>query len=600
MADLSRHAQLLLDVATQEAKRRGHNPVSPIHLVAGLIRRDRDVATTELGDQAVQDVATAMKRHTTAVLETLSIEQETTDVLATIDSEPQQWEVVRAGLPEWLRQSAESAGGDASSAADTTSDGGEGSSATTATAAVAAEPELVTVIAAFVDEFDGPTAGVLASPGGDTRWNRTASHQQAMLDDAWHIACAIARADGSTGEPELAVLSSAFATMLHDGTDPAELARTHAVPPAFGQPSVVLRALVARDRRDGSAFARRYALRLVEIGRLVASHDAGVAPEEARLLDELRVVVRSELAAVPTRALDPVAAVNSAEPSKVDAVLTKLDALVGLESVKREIRARLEWFRINDLRRRRGLATEPQSLHMAFLGNPGTGKTTVARLVGELFAAAGALRKGHLVEADRSKFVAQYLGQTSHLVNETVNKASGGVLFIDEAYSLAAASMVGQSGDSYEREAVDTLVKLMEDRRDDLIVIVAGYTQPMEHFLRSNEGLASRVPVTLHFDDYDDAELIEVFRSMVALNGRVVTPDAEAAVVGHLQHGRTQANFGNARAVRNVLEAAMRQQAVRLADHGDLATDDELATIEAVDIPAQVVTAVDRPDPRYL
>jgi stage V sporulation protein K len=594
MSELSRHARLLLDVATQEAKRRGHNPVSPIHLVAGLIRQDRARATAELGDQAIQDVATGMKGRSTEVLDTLSIEKATEEALATIDDETSQWEVLRANLTSWVSS------GDTQSETASATEAQQTAPSTEEMAAVA-RPAMAEVVNSLLADFGDALTGAQLQRRSPELWSAHAEQHRAILDDVWNVTVAIAGADGTWAEPEDALVTSVFTAHLATRADLAASARSETVPGVAGQPSQVLSALARSDAAHGTTLAKRYALRLVEIGRLVASADDNVTTTEAGLLDQLRLAVRSQLAVSAPGALDPTP--TGTEPSKVDEVLAKLDALIGLHSVKQEIRTRLEWFRINDLRRKRGLPTEPQSLHMAFLGNPGTGKTTVARLVGELFAAAGALRKGHLVEADRSQFVAQYLGQTSHLVNETVKKAKGGVLFVDEAYSLAAAAMSGYGGDSYEREAVDTLVKLMEDHRDDLIVILAGYSGPMRVFLASNEGLASRVPAVIDFEDYSDMQLAEVWQSMVALNGRVSSPAASEAVNAWLAHERstTEAKaFGNARAVRNVLEAAMRSQAVRLAALGDLATDDELATIEASDIPTVAAVITKKDDPQYL
>ncbi|WP_193610232.1 AAA family ATPase [Nocardioides lijunqiniae] len=263
------------------------------------------------------------------------------------------------------------------------------------------------------------------------------------------------------------------------------------------------------------------------------------------------------------------------EPKTVEELLAELDELVGLTDVKAEIHRQAAILRVEGLRKDAGLTSPTITRHMIFNGNPGTGKTTVARLVAGIYRALGLLSKGQLVEVDRSELVAGYLGQTAMKTAEVVASAEGGVLFIDEAYSLA--------GDQYGQEAIDTLVKEMEDKRDDLVVIVAGYPVPMAVFISQNPGLESRFRTQIDFADYTDDELARIF-GVMAKGAEYDVDDAVLArlreLLGAVQRG---SSFGNARYVRNVLEAAIGRHAWRLREV-EQPTLEELRTLHADDL----------------
>ena len=248
-----------------------------------------------------------------------------------------------------------------------------------------------------------------------------------------------------------------------------------------------------------------------------------------------------------------------------DNLLQQFDALTGLAPVKTQVRQLIDMVRVEQMRRATGLPVTPVSRHLVFTGNPGTGKTTVARLLGQLYAAIGVLRTGQLIEAARSDLVAGYVGQTAIKTTAMVNRALGGILFIDEAYTLTRAAASGQD---FGQEAVDTLVKLMEDHRDDLVVIVAGYGHEMAQFVSSNPGLPSRFTRTIEFPNYSTDELLSIFQSMCERDQYHADADALDALRRYLTGLPRTKEFGNGRLIRNLFEAALARQASRIVESG--------------------------------
>ena len=258
-------------------------------------------------------------------------------------------------------------------------------------------------------------------------------------------------------------------------------------------------------------------------------------------------------------------------------LLAELDGYIGLQTVKEEVHNLINMASVYQLRRQHDLPTTDMSLHLVFTGNPGTGKTMMARMMARIYRSLGILSKGQLVEVDRSGLVAGYVGQTALKTQKVIEKAMGGVLFIDEAYALN-----GKSENDFGQEAIDTILKAMEDHRDDLVVIVAGYTELMDRFIHSNPGLESRFNRFLLFEDYTPEEMFEIFK-MRCGKGYVLAPEAEPLVRDYIAEESADPSFGNARGVRNLFEHILVAQNNRLAKL-ETVTREDLMTITPDDV----------------
>lgn len=366
--------------------------------------------------------------------------------------------------------------------------------------------------------------------------------------------------------------------------------------------------LAETDAKRGTEASRTFIRMLTNILLYLAAVDDDVSYDEAAYItectDKLTAICDTSGVRKSREALNPLDYVTSSEPGfqekhrlqeqtaggeklkegdaekpdaeekkpDFDELMAQLDSLVGLDDVKKDIKNLMNLVKVRRLRKENGLPIPPMSLHMVFMGNPGTGKTTVARIISGLYAAIGVLEKGQLIEVDRSGLVAGYVGQTALKTQEVIKSALGGVLFIDEAYSLAS----GGEND-FGREAIETILKAMEDYRDELIVVVAGYDGPMEKFINSNPGLQSRFNKYFYFPDYNGEQLLYIFKGQCKKNGYALTEEAEAeakAMFEELYENRGE-NFGNGRDVRNVFENTVVRQSNRVAAL-DAPTKDDL------------------------
>lgn len=322
---------------------------------------------------------------------------------------------------------------------------------------------------------------------------------------------------------------------------------------------------------------RQYNSLLYRYASLVAKADGTITTKES---DFLKSIISPQETLMTESKIQTQIPLNINKP-KENAGMDQLEQLIGLNLVKNEVATLINFIKVQNMRAAKGMKAPSLSYHCVFTGNPGTGKTTVARILASIYKELGLLKKGHLVETDRSGLIAEYVGQTAVKTNKIIDEALDGVLFIDEAYSL-----VSNSQNDYGKEAIATLLKRMEDDRGRLIVILAGYTQEMKEFIDSNPGLQSRFNRYLMFEDYSEEELLQIFLSNLKKYDYTITDEATEKMKLLINKAiiNKDHNFGNARWTRNIFEKILENQANRLATDKDISKD-ALTTITEYDIP---------------